>query len=124
MQSAVTDITVLFLGILLEALPFILLGSIIAAAISLFISDSLLYRFIPKNRLSGLIAASLMGLIFPVCDCTIIPVMRRLIRKGLPPSLGVTFMCAVPIVNPAVILSTYWAFTNQVQILWLRMLRL
>jgi uncharacterized membrane protein YraQ (UPF0718 family) len=47
--------------------------------------------------------------------------MRRLIRKGLPPSLAVTFMCAVPIVNPAVILSTTWAFTNQPHIIWMRL---
>jgi len=121
MQSLLNDVTVLFLGILLEALPFVLLGSVIASAISLFVSDSLLYRIIPKNRLGGLLAASLLGLVFPVCDCTIIPIMRRLMRKGLPPSLGVTFMCAVPIVNPAVILSTYWAFTNTIQVVWLRM---
>jgi len=121
MQSMLNDVTVLFLSILLEALPFLLLGSIIASAINLFVSDSLLYRIIPKNRLGGLVTVSLLGLIFPVCDCTIIPIMRRLIRKGLPPSLGVTFMCAVPIVNPAVLLSTYWAFTSTVQIVWLRM---
>lgn len=93
-QSLLNDVTVLFLGILLEALPFVLLGSVIASAISLFVSDSLLYHIIPKNRLGGLIAASLLGLVFPVCDCTIIPIMRRLVRKGLPSSLGVTFMCA------------------------------
>jgi uncharacterized protein len=122
MQTTLNDLTVLFLSILLEALPFVMLGSIIASVISLFVSDTLLYRFIPKNRIGGLLAASLLGIVFPVCDCTVIPITRRLIRKGLPPSLAVTFMCAVPIVNPAVIASTYWAFASQPHVIWLRMI--
>jgi uncharacterized membrane protein YraQ (UPF0718 family) len=122
MQTIVNDGTILFLGILLEALPFVMFGSIIASAIGLFVSDNLLVRFIPKNRMAGFVIVSLLGILFPVCDCAIVPVMRRLIRKGLPPSLAITFMCAVPIVNPAVIASTWWAFTYQPHIVWLRML--
>jgi uncharacterized membrane protein YraQ (UPF0718 family) len=122
MNSALNDLTVLFISILLEALPFLLLGSIIASLISLYVSDALLYRLIPKNRIGGLVVVSMLGIIFPVCDCTIIPVMRRLINKGLPPSLAVTFMCSVPIVNPSVIFSTYWAFANQPSVLWLRII--
>ena len=122
MQTNLNDLTVLFLSILLEAIPFVMLGSLIASAISLFVSDNLLYRFIPKNHIGGLFVASLLGIIFPVCDCTVVPIMRRLMRKGLPPSLAVTFMCAVPIVNPAVIISTSWAFTNQPRMVWLRLI--
>jgi uncharacterized protein len=122
MQTTLNDMTVLFLSILLEALPFVMLGSIIASVISMFVSDNLMYRLIPKNRIGGLLAASLLGIVFPVCDCTVIPIMRRLIRKGLPPSLAVTFMCAVPIVNPAVIAATYWAFTTEPCIIWLRLI--
>lgn len=110
------------MSILLEAVPFLLLGSVIASAIGLFVSDNLLYRLVPKNRFAGLAVASCLGIIFPVCDCTVIPIMRRLIRKGLQPSLAVTFMCAVPIVNPAVIVSTAWAFTGQPRVLWLRII--
>jgi uncharacterized protein len=122
MQTTLNDLTVLFLGILLEALPFVMLGSVIASVISFFVSDNLLYRLIPKNRIGGLLAASLLGIVFPVCDCTVIPIMRRLIKKGLPPSLAVTFMCAVPIVNPAVIASTFWAFTTEPRMIWLRLI--
>ena len=120
MSTAINDLTILFISILIEALPFVLLGSLISSAVGLFVSDELFYRILPKNRFGGLFIAALVGLFLPVCDCTVIPVMRRLIRKGLPPSLGVTFMCAVPIVNPAVIASTAWAFTNQPRMLWLR----
>ncbi len=122
MQTTLNDLTVLFLSILLEALPFVLLGSVIAAAIGMFVSENLLYRLIPKNRLAGLVVVSFMGIAFPVCDCTVIPIMRRLIRKGLPPSLAIAFMCSVPIVNPVVIASTYWAFAGQPHIVWLRMI--
>lgn len=122
MQNIFNDMTVLFLSILLEALPFVMLGSIIASVISMFVSDNMLYRLIPKNRIGGLFAVSLLGIVFPVCDCTVIPIMRRLIRKGLPSSLAVTFMCAVPIVNPTVMAATYWAFTTEPRIIWLRLI--
>jgi uncharacterized protein len=121
-MNSLNDLTVLFISIVLESLPFVLLGACIASLIGMFISDDLLYRLIPRNPLLGFIAVSLLGLLFPVCDCTIIPVMRRLIRKGLPASLAVTFMCAVPIVNPSVIASTWWAFSTQPSMTALRII--
>ena len=54
----------------------------------------------------------LLGLIFPMCECGIIPVMRRLIRKGLPLSCCVAYILAGPIINGVVLLSTYYAFDN------------
>lgn len=121
-MNSLNDLTVLFISIVLESLPFVLLGACIASLIGMFISDELLYKIIPRNPFIGFVVVSLLGLIFPVCDCTIIPVVRRLIRKGLPVSLAVTFMCAVPIVNPSVIASTWWAFSTQPSMTALRII--
>ena len=54
-----------------------------------------------------------MGLVFPMCECGVVPVIRRLISKGLPVSNAIAYMLAAPIVNPIVILSTYAAFRGQ-----------
>jgi uncharacterized protein len=54
--------------------------------------------------------AGLLGLVFPVCECAIVPVIRRLLKKGLPLSCAMTYMLAAPIVNPIVMLSTAKAF--------------
>ena len=122
MNAMINDTTVLFVSILLEAFPFVLLGSFISSLIGVFVSDELFRKLIPKNRVTAFFAVALMGILFPVCDCTIIPIMRRLIKKGLAPSLAVTFMCAVPIVNPSVLASTAWAFSDKPYIIGLRML--
>src|SRR5262249_5698429 len=46
-----------------------------------------------------------------MCECGIIPVMRRLLRKGVPLSCCVCYMLAGPIINVVVMMSTYVAFS-------------
>ena len=104
------DFATIFTSIILDALPFIILGSFVSAFIQIFVSQEIIARLIPKSTAMGYVGAGLIGLIFPVCECAIVPITRRLISKGMPLGLGVTFMLAVPIVNPVVIMSTYYAF--------------
>lgn len=99
-----------FISIILEAIPFILLGSFISAMIQVFVSDVTIKRLIPKNKVVAIFIASLLGLFIPICECGIIPVVRRLIKKGVPSYVAITFMLSCPIINPVVILSTYNAF--------------
>jgi uncharacterized membrane protein YraQ (UPF0718 family) len=106
----IQNFSVIFVSIVLEAMPFIMLGAFVSALIQVFISENTIARFLPKNKFLGLLAASLSGLIFPVCECAVIPIARRLIKKGVPVNMAVAFMLAVPIVNPIVLLSTYYAF--------------
>ena len=112
--------TIVFLCIILEALPFVMVGAFVASIIQIFVSEQTIAKIIPKNRFVGLIAASLMGIIFPVCECAIVPIMTRLIKKGVPLNIAVTFMLAVPIVNPVVLTSTYYAFPGQTYMVFLR----
>ena len=116
----INNFTITFVSIFLEAIPFVMIGVIISSIIQMFVSEELLARIIPKNKLVGILIASLMGIIFPVCECAIIPVARRLIKKGLPLYLGITFMLAVPIVNPVTLLSTYYAFAQKPEFVVLR----
>lgn len=112
--------TTVFISIILEASFFILLGSFISAIIQVFISEKLIARIIPKNKFLGYLCAASLGLVFPVCECAIVPITKRLMKKGVPMGCAVTFMLAVPIVNPVVILSTYYAFTGKIEIVIIR----
>jgi uncharacterized membrane protein YraQ (UPF0718 family) len=112
--------SVVFLSILLEAVPFVLIGTFVSSIIQLYVSEKTIAKIIPKNRFLGLLIASLLGLIFPLCECTIVPVMRGLLKKGVPVHIAVTFMLAVPIVNPVVLGSTYYAFSGNIEMVLLR----
>lgn len=114
------DFASIFSSIILEAIPFIILGSLISAIIQTCISEKFIARIIPKASVLGYFGAALIGLVFPVCECAIVPVTRRLIKKGLPIGFGVTFMLAVPIINPVVIMSTYYAFYDKPAMVLLR----
>ena len=114
------DFASIFTSIVLEAIPFIILGSFISAIIQICISEEFLTKLIPRASILGYIGAALIGLIFPVCECAIVPITRRLMKKGLPVGVGVTFMLAVPIINPVVIMSTYYAFYDKQAMVVLR----
>ena len=107
------DFQYAFLSILLEGIPFLLGGAILSGLLEEFLPQSLMTRLLPKNPRMAVIASGFLGLIFPVCECGIVPVVRRLMSKGLPVSCGITYMLAAPIVNPLVILSTLAAFRGQ-----------
>ncbi|MFL0196944.1 permease [Clostridium sp. WILCCON 0269] len=119
-RSSLQNFSTIFISILLEAIPFIMLGAFISSIIQVLVSEDMIARWIPKNIFIGLILASLMGLIFPVCECAIVPIVKRLIKKGVPVSIAVTFMLAAPIINPIVLLSTYYAFYNKPSVVLIR----
>lgn len=119
-NDVIQNFSATFFSIFLEALPFILLGSFISALIEIYISPEILNRLLPRNRFLGVLGASLLGFIFPVCECAVVPITRGLIKKGMPISIAVTFMLAVPIVNPIVLLSTIYAFYGKAYMVLIR----
>lgn len=110
-----TDFCFLFLSIVLEGAPFILLGTFISGVIDAYLPPGLIDKWLPKNRPLAVVVSALLGAIFPVCECTIVPVIRRLIKKGLPISCAVTYMLSSPIINPIVVISTMNAFSSSVK---------
>ncbi|MBC7812241.1 MAG: permease [Burkholderiales bacterium] len=99
-----------FLGIFIEAAPFLLLGTFTSGLIEAFVSREDIARLIPRNPIAATVFGAFMGIVFPVCECGVVPVARRLFTKGLPMSAGVTFLLAAPVMNPVVLVSTYIAF--------------
>ncbi|MFP5111873.1 permease [Bacillaceae bacterium C204] len=110
--STFFNINTIFLSIILEAIPFILLGVFVSAIIQAFVSENAIRRVLPRNAYLAVIPAALLGIIFPICECAIIPVVRRLIKKGMPSHVGVVFMLSAPILNPVVYASTFFAFKS------------
>ncbi|MGQ9814146.1 MAG: permease [Candidatus Roseilinea sp.] len=99
-----------FLGIFIEAIPFLLLGTVVSGLIAVFVSADDIARFVPRNKILATVMGALLGMIFPVCECGVVPVTRRLYQKGFPISAGVAFLLGAPVLNPIVIASTYAAF--------------
>ena len=100
----------IFLSIFIEAVPFLLAGSLVSGFIEVFVDQRLLDRLVPRQPLLAALAGASLGLIFPVCECGVVPVTRRLYQKGLPVSMGIAFLLAAPVINPVVFASTYAAF--------------
>lgn len=113
----VRDFIVLFTSILYEALPFLALGALLSGVLEVFIPQRWILRLIPSNRALAIAVGALLGLPFPMCECGILIIMRRLIRKGVPLSVGVSYMLAGPIINAVVMLSTFMAFAGMEQTL-------
>ncbi|MFZ9941743.1 MAG: permease [Luteolibacter sp.] len=107
------DFALAFLSILFEGAPFILLGTLISGFIDVYLPPGTMDRFLPRNRKGAVLVAGLLGAVFPVCECAVVPVIRRLVSKGLPVSCALTYMLAAPIVNPITALSTWKAFQGQ-----------
>lgn len=105
-------LSITFVSIFLEALPFMLLGAFIGGFIEVFVSKTAITRIVPARPLPAILLAAALGLVFPVCECAIVPVVRRLFSKGLPLGAGIAFLLGGPIVNPLVALSTAVAYTN------------
>jgi uncharacterized membrane protein YraQ (UPF0718 family) len=108
-----SDFVLIWWGILYEAMPFVVLGTILSGFLERCVSREMVVRFFPQNRAVGILVSACVGLIFPMCECGIVPVVRRLVTKGVPVSCAVTYMLASPIINPLVILSTLFAFRDR-----------
>lgn len=116
----IRTLNTIFISILIQAIPFILIGVFISSFLQVFVSDRLMVGLFTKHKWLGFPLAVLLGAAFPVCDCAMAPITGRLARKGVPLHYAVTFMLVAPAVNPIVITSTVYAFPNNLRIVLLR----
>lgn len=112
----------LFLSLLVEAMPFLLIGVLLSSSLLFLIDERQLITKLPTNPFLGAVVGSCVGFLFPVCECGNVPVARRLLLKGVSPSIAISFLLAAPTINPVVIWSTWIAFGEQPLIVILRVL--
>lgn len=110
----------IFLSLLVEAMPFLLLGVLFSSLLLFFVDERKLVDKMPRNPLLGALVGSMVGFLFPVCECGNVPVARRLLMQGVPTSVAIGFLLAAPTINPIVIWATWTAFRDQPEIVVLR----
>ncbi|MFS1663217.1 permease [Streptococcus sp. zg-JUN1979] len=111
----------IFLSIIIEALPFVLLGAIFSGIIEVFVTPDKVNRFLPKQKLLRVVFGSLIGFVFPSCECGIVPIINRFLDKKVPSYTAIPFLTTAPIINPIVLLATYSAFGNSWSVVILRL---
>ncbi|HHL0734310.1 TPA: permease [Streptococcus agalactiae] len=110
----------IFISIIIEALPFVLLGTILSGIIEVFITTDIVNKFLPKNKFLRVLFGTFVGFVFPSCECGIIPIINRFLEKKVPSYTAVPFLATAPIINPIVLFATYSAFGNSIRFLILR----
>jgi len=100
------------IAIFIEVMPFLAIGALISAVLEVFVSQERMIKLIPKSVAGGVALGIGAGFILPTCECGVVPIVRRLIKKGVPPYMAIAYMLAAPIVNPVVLVSTYLAFNG------------
>lgn len=114
------DWITLSLSVMIEALPFVMLGICIAIMVQVWLPAERLLAYLPQQPLLRRACLSLLGIALPVCECGNVPLARGLLAKGLTPSESLVFLLAAPILNPVTIITTQQAFAGDVTILWAR----
>ncbi len=109
-SAQLSTFTTIFLGIFIEAVPFLLLGTVASGLVEVLVRREDMIRLMPRRALPATLIGAAMGFAFPVCECGVVPLTRRLFTKGLPISAGIAFLLAAPIINPIVIASTAAAY--------------
>lgn len=122
LQAVVGDLSISFVAIMVEAMPFLLIGSLIGGIIEEFVSKEILGRLLSGRQRFAIFLSAGLGLIVPLCDCAIAPLIRRLLNKGVPLSVAIALLLAGPIVNPIVAASTWVAYKDDWSFLFTRML--
>lgn len=103
----------IFVAIVVQSTPFLVVGVILSAVISALLSERVLSRVVPRNPVLGVPVAGIAGVGLPGCECAAVPIANSLMRRGIAPAVALTFLLAAPAVNPAVIVSTAVAFPGQ-----------
>lgn len=81
----------IFISIIIEALPFVLLGTILSGFIEVYVTPDLVQRYLPKNKFLRILFGTFVGFIFPSCECGIIPIITRFLEKKVPSYTAVPF---------------------------------
>ena len=122
LPKQVQDFITLSLGIIIEALPFVMLGLFFSIIVRLWLPHDWLLKYLPKQPFLRRALISLLGVFMPVCECGNVPLARGLLAKGLTPAESLTFLLAAPILNPVTIITTQQAFSDDNTVLIARIL--
>jgi uncharacterized protein len=87
---------------LAELLPYFFLAIMIGAAVDLLCLDIPARRSFRRHGLLGILFTTCLGAFSPFCSFTVIPLIRRLLRAGVPLAAVMSFWIASPAMDPAI----------------------
>ncbi|MFF0012681.1 permease [Streptomyces sp. NPDC005374] len=102
-----------FTAIAVQGVPFLLLGTVVSAAIGAFVPERVLTRLLPRNQALAVPLAGAAGVVLPGCECASVPVAGSLMRRGVAPAAALAFLLSAPAINPVVLVATSIAFPGQ-----------
>lgn len=117
---SILQMSTIFLSIVVEAVPFVMLGCIISGALQVFLTAERVQRLLPKNKFLAILVGSGLGFFFPSCECGIVPIVTQFMKKGVPEYTAFAFMVTAPIINPIVLFATFVALGNSARFALLR----
>ncbi|MEO1771939.1 permease [Candidatus Enterococcus ferrettii] len=117
---SILQMSTIFLSIVVEAVPFVMLGCIISGALQVFLTAERVQRLVPKNKFLAILVGSALGFFFPSCECGIVPIVTQFMKKGVPEYTAFAFMVTAPIINPIVLFATFIALGNSTRFALLR----
>ncbi|MFE2446673.1 permease [Streptomyces melanosporofaciens] len=109
-SRAVAAWRTVFTAIVVQGVPFLLLGTLVSAAISAFVPAWVFTRVLPRNPALAVPVAGVAGAVLPGCECASVPVAGSLMRRGVTPAAALAFLLSAPAINPIVLMATYVAF--------------
>jgi uncharacterized membrane protein YraQ (UPF0718 family) len=102
-----------FVAICVQAMPFLVFGVLVSAAITAFVPATFFTRWMPRRPAVAVPVAGLSGAVLPGCECASVPVAGSLMARGVTPAAALAFLLASPAINPIVLVSTAVAFPNR-----------
>lgn len=103
----------IFVSIIVQALPFLVLGVLLSGAIAAFVPASFWKKALPKNSVLAVPVAGAAGAVLPGCECASVPVANGLMSRGVAPAAALAFLLSAPAINPIVLASTFVAFPGE-----------
>ncbi|WP_343242812.1 permease [Streptomyces sp. SID12501] len=102
-----------FTAVVVQGVPFLLLGTVVSAAIGAFVPERVFTRLLPRNQALAVPIAGAAGVVLPGCECASVPVAGSLMRRGVAPAAALAFLLSAPAINPVVLVATSIAFPGQ-----------
>jgi uncharacterized membrane protein YraQ (UPF0718 family) len=118
--SQLQDFMTFAASILVESLPFVLLGIFLSIVVQVWLPPNFLSRWLPKRGWLRRLYISCFGIFLPVCECGNLPLARGLVARGFSPAESLTFLLAAPVLNPITLITTHQAFPGDVRVLLAR----
>ncbi|WP_246113466.1 permease [Streptomyces montanus] len=99
-----------FTAVAVQGIPFLLLGTVVSAAIGAFVPERVFSRVLPRRPALAVPVAGAAGVVLPGCECASVPVADSLMRRGVTPAAALAFLLSAPAINPVVLVATSIAF--------------